>query len=75
VVLVVTDPLLELATFGALDMVSCVQRRPGRGGVTVERDDVVAVGVASGVIKGQLVTRVGLPSFTTALGTGMLAAS
>lgn len=33
---------------------------------------VVAVGVLIGVINGQLITRLGLPSFTTTLGTGML---
>jgi ribose transport system permease protein len=33
---------------------------------------VLAVGVVIGVINGQLITRLGLPSFTTTLGTGML---
>jgi ribose transport system permease protein len=33
---------------------------------------VLLVGVVIGVVNGQLITRVGLPSFTTTLGTGML---
>lgn len=33
---------------------------------------VLGVGVVIGVINGQLITRLGLPSFTTTLGTGML---
>lgn len=33
---------------------------------------VIAVGIVIGIINGQLVTRLGLPSFTTTLGTGML---
>lgn len=33
---------------------------------------VVLVGVVIGVVNGQLITRLGLPSFTTTLGTGML---
>lgn len=33
---------------------------------------VIVVGIAIGIINGQLVTRLGLPSFTTTLGTGML---
>jgi len=33
---------------------------------------VLAVGLVIGIINGQLVTRLGLPSFTTTLGTGML---
>jgi ribose transport system permease protein len=33
---------------------------------------VLAVGVVIGTLNGQLITRLGLPSFTTTLGTGML---
>ncbi|MCU1479337.1 MAG: ABC-type sugar transporter, permease protein [Subtercola sp.] len=33
---------------------------------------VLLVGVVIGVVNGQLITRLGLPSFTTTLGTGML---
>ncbi|GAA1869918.1 ABC transporter permease [Actinomadura bangladeshensis] len=33
---------------------------------------VLVVGVVIGVVNGQLITRLGLPSFTTTLGTGML---
>lgn len=33
---------------------------------------VIVIGVVIGVINGQLITRVGLPSFTTTLGMGML---
>ncbi|GAA1018885.1 sugar ABC transporter permease [Acrocarpospora pleiomorpha] len=33
---------------------------------------VVGIGVVIGIVNGQLITRLGLPSFTTTLGTGML---
>ncbi|MGE0216144.1 ABC transporter permease [Mycolicibacterium sp.] len=33
---------------------------------------VLVIGLAIGVVNGQLITRLGLPSFTTTLGTGML---
>lgn len=33
---------------------------------------VIVVGVLTGIVNGQLITRIGLPSFTTTLGTGML---